>query len=159
MPPTNPPSGKPKTAPEGPAKDPRWYRDGLRFECTGCGNCCKNHGDYTYVYLATVDVLQIAEHLDLAPADFVSKYCREEEGWTTIRMDAPACPFLGEGNSCDIYPVRPKQCATWPYWEENLKRATWEGSVKECCPGIGKGELTSADEVDRIAEETEEWYE
>jgi Fe-S-cluster containining protein len=57
-------------------------------------------------------------------------------------MDEPACAFLDENNRCKIYPVRPKQCATWPFWTENLERAAWEGPVKDCCPGIGKGELT-----------------
>ena len=139
-------------------EDP-WYSGGLRFFCTQCGNCCKNHGDYTYVYLATIDVLRIAEHLDLSPADFVRDYCQTEDDWVTLRMDAPACPFLQPDNRCAIYPVRPKQCATWPFWEENLTEATWKGSVKECCPGIGKGPLTPAKEIERIARETEEWYE
>ena len=76
----------------------------------------------------------------------------------SLRMDAPACPFLQEDQRCGIYPVRPKQCATWPFWEENLERENWEGSVKDCCPGIGKGKLHSAAEVERVARETEEWY-
>ena len=74
-------------------------------------------------------------------------------------MDDPACPFLGADNRCHIYPVRPKQCATWPFWEENLERASWDGPVRECCPGIGSGPLHSAEEVERLAAETEAWYE
>ena len=137
---------------------PSWYRDGLRFSCTQCGNCCKNHGKYTYVYLAEADVTAIAGHLGLSEADFLAEYCREEDGWVTLRMDEPACRFLLEDNRCAIYPVRPKQCATWPFWEENLKKAVWEGEVADCCPGIGKGEVTPAAEVERIAAETEAWY-
>lgn len=135
-----------------------WYTKGLRFECTQCGNCCKNHGDYSYVYLSDVDVERIAAHLELTPARFIGLYCREEDGWISLRMDAPACPFLGEDHRCGIYEVRPKQCATWPFWKENLQRATWEGVVRACCPGIGKGPLFSAAEVERIARENEEWY-
>lgn len=135
-----------------------WYSKGLRFSCTACGNCCRNHGDYSYVYLATPDILAISAHLGLTPRSFVDEYCVVEDGWVTLRMDAPACAFLQEDNRCAIYPVRPKQCATWPFWEENLERATWEGPVKECCPGIGSGPLTPAEEVERIARETEAWY-
>lgn len=136
-----------------------WYSKGLRFSCTCCGNCCRNHGDYAFVYLARHDVAAIAGFLGLPEARFLAEYCQRAEGWVTLRMDEPACPFLQEDNRCAIYPVRPKQCATWPFWEENLERATWEGPVAECCPGIGHGPLVSAAEAERIARETEDWYE
>jgi len=135
-----------------------WYHKGLRFKCTQCGNCCRNHGDYAYVYLTEGDLGAITKYLGLERPAFLERYCVREEGWAVLRMDQPACPFLGEDNRCAIYPVRPKQCATWPFWEENLKRATWRGPVKECCPGIDQGDLVPADEVDRIARETEEVY-
>ena len=136
-----------------------WYSKGLRFSCTQCGNCCRNHGEYTFVYLAEADIEAIAGFLGLEEERFLEEYCREVDGWVTLRMDAPACPFLEEDARCAIYPVRPKQCATWPFWEENLVRETWEGPVKECCPGIDEGPLYSAAEVERIVRETEEWYE
>jgi len=136
-----------------------WYENGLRFSCTRCGNCCRNHGAYTYVYLAPRDVSAIARHLGLGEGAFVARYCQVEDGWTSLRMDSPACPFLEPGNTCAIYPVRPKQCATWPFWKENLARSTWEGEVKADCPGIDEGELHPREEIERIARETEEWYE
>ena len=135
-----------------------WYSNGLRFTCTRCGNCCKNHGDYTHVYLAPADVSAIALHLGLHPREFLETYCKAEDGWVVLRMDAPACPFLEDGNRCGIYPVRPKQCATWPFWTENLSRAAWEGPVKRDCPGIDHGELHTRAEIERIARETDEWY-
>ena len=135
-----------------------WYSNGLRFKCTQCGNCCRNHGEYAYVYLTEADLRAMPKYLGLSRRVFRKRYCVREEGWTVLRMDQPACPFLGEDNRCGIYPVRPKQCATWPFWEENLKRATWHGSVKECCPGIDQGDLVPSSEVDRIARETEEFY-
>ena len=135
-----------------------WYDKGLRFECTQCGNCCTSHGEYAFVYLAEADVIAIAGHLGLARREFLERWCKQDEGYTILRMDAPQCPFLTEARGCSIYPVRPKQCATWPFWEDNLPQERWEGPVKDCCPGIGKGELRSAAEVERIARETEEWY-
>jgi uncharacterized protein len=135
-----------------------WYHKGLRFECTRCGNCCRNHGDYAYVYLAEHDVAAIARHLRLSRRTFLERYCVREDGWVTLRTDDPACPFLAADHTCRIYPVRPKQCASWPFWEENLERAAWNGPVKACCPGIGKGPRVPAAEVERIAAETEAWY-
>lgn len=136
-----------------------WYNKGLRFDCTRCGNCCKTHGEYAYVYLAERDLSAIAQHLGLSRADFLARHCEREDGWVLLRMDQPACPFLTSENTCSIYPVRPKQCATWPFWRENLERAQWEGPVRETCPGIGRGPLHPAAEIERIARENEEWYE
>lgn len=135
-----------------------WYDKGLRFECTRCGNCCRNHGDYAYVYLAPTDVSAIALHLGMPEREFLATYCQSEDGWVSLRMDQPACPFLQADNTCGIYPVRPKQCATWPFWKENLARAVWEGPVAQDCPGIGKGKRVPRAEIERIARETEEWY-
>ena len=136
-----------------------WYHKGLRFECSQCGNCCRNHGEYAYVYLAQADVEAMAAHLGLSPRAFLRRHCTRDEGYVVLRMDEPACPFLGEDNRCGVYPVRPMQCRTWPFWEENLERATWEGPVRDCCPGIGRGPRTPAEEVERIAAENEAWYE
>jgi hypothetical protein len=135
-----------------------WYAKGLRFECSQCGNCCKTHGEYAYVYLAPADVTAMASELGLEPGAFRRRYCTSEGGYTVLRMDEPACPFLTADNRCAVYRVRPMQCRTWPFWKENLKREVWDGPVRECCPGIGKGPLTSAAEVDEIARATEAWY-
>lgn len=139
--------------------DKPWYDKGLRFRCTACGNCCRNHGEYTHVYLAPKDVSAIARHLELTPRAFLRRYCKAEGGWVLLKMDEPACPFLQADNKCAIYPVRPKQCATWPFWTENLAEKTWKGPVKADCPGIDQGELHSREEIERIARETDEWYE
>ena len=37
-----------------------WYEDGLQFDCTGCGKCCKVDGD---VWLAPEEVSSIMLHL------------------------------------------------------------------------------------------------
>ena len=136
-----------------------WYAKGLRFQCTQCGNCCRNHGEYAYVYLSSADVEAISAHLGLSRRAFLRRYCTRDRGWITLRMDQPACPFLGADNRCGVYPVRPKQCATWPFWQDNLERATWDGPVRETCPGIGRGPLHSREEIERTAAETEAWYE
>jgi Fe-S-cluster containining protein len=140
--------------------DNPWYANGLRFECTQCGNCCRNHGDYAFVSLSDADVGAIAAYLGLERADFLARYCEKQPGFhPTLRTDSPACVFLRADRRCAIYPVRPKQCATWPFWTENLEQATWEGPVKACCPGLDRGELHPREEIDRLARETDAWYE
>ena len=43
-----------------------------------------------------------------------------------------------------------------PHLEETLKKKTWEGPVRACCPGVDTGKRYSAAEVERLARETEE---
>ena len=62
-----------------------------------------------------------------------------DDGSRVLRMDQPDCPFL-EGSRCGIYPVRPVQCRTFPFWSENLSnRRSWT-RLRRFCPGIDKGE-------------------
>lgn len=138
--------------------EPAWYADGLRFGCTGSGQCCRNHGEYAYVYLEEVEVEALAAHLNLPVYEFYHRYCVEDDGFTTLRMDVPQCPFLDERGKCGVYEARPVQCRTWPFWEENLKSPNRWKRAAEICPGIGRGRLYSVDEATRIARATEDWY-
>lgn len=146
-----------ETMPDKNSQHTRWYEEGLRFECTGCGDCCRNHGDYTYVYLADFEVDVIAYYLGLDRRSFVERFCEEEDGWIFLKNEGPHCLFLEDGR-CRIYNVRPVQCRTWPFWSENLTAQTWHGPVRECCPGIGRGRLYSADEIEEIAQSRNACY-
>ena len=59
------------------------------------------------------------------------------------------CVFYDRQAGCTIYPVRPRQCRTWPFWETNV--VTPEAWQKTCvvCPGAGQGELISEEEITR----------
>jgi len=136
-----------------------WYAAGLKFECQGCGACCKTHGEYAYVYVTRRDVAAISEHLGISGQAFLETYCTvDEEGWTHLTMTPDDCPLLGDNNRCRAYPVRPKQCATWPFWTENLAPEAWHGPVRECCPGVGRGRRHTVEEIRRIARERDRWY-
>ena len=143
----------------GPSKADRWYADGLSFECTGCGDCCRHRGEYSYVYLREEEADAIAEYLGTSYDAFVAEHCERDDDWLTLRTDAPECAFLSEDSRCGIYAVRPVQCRTWPFWDHTLRRSVWEKDVLGTCPGAGKGVLHSADEVESIARATEDWYE
>ena len=137
----------------------RWYETGIRFECTGCGECCKTHGEYAFVYLSDMDVDHISAFLEMSRIDFLNAYCASDaDGDIHLAELCGDCSFLEDGVRCRIYSVRPKQCATWPFWRENLKKSVWQGPVSACCPGIGRGPTVSADEIDAIADERRDWY-
>ena len=75
-----------------------WYERGLRFSCTRCGNCCRNHGDYARVYLSERDVDAIAAFLDLDRARFLREQCDEEDGWILLRLGEPQnAPIVAAG--------------------------------------------------------------
>lgn len=112
-----------------------WYKEGLRFECTGCGKCCK--GAPGYVWLTLEEMASIADFLKLPFDQFTKKYVRQvNQDYSLIEVgDDYACVFLEE-NRCTIYEVRPKQCRTFPFWGKNLKsKEHWE-KLKSSCEGI-----------------------
>ena len=135
----------------------RWYENGIRFECSKCGKCCVSHGDYQYVYLGKSDVEAIASYLNLAVDEFFWKHCKAEDGWICLRQNRDRCRFLGR-HGCQIYPVRPGQCTSWPFWTENLVYETWFSKVVPACEGVGRGRLITAEKIDKIAKERDDSY-
>jgi hypothetical protein len=125
-----------------------WYRDGLRFRCTRCGNCCT--GAPGFVWVNEAEIAAIAAHIG-EPADEVrERHTRPAGPERSLREKANGdCIFFDRQAGCTIYPVRPRQCRTWPFWESNLKTPeAWERTCS-VCPGSGKGELISAEEITR----------
>jgi Fe-S-cluster containining protein len=141
-------------------RENRWYQKGIRFECRSCGDCCRTHGDYAYVFLADRDVDTISKHLRMTCIDFLSAFCAtDKEGCIYLKKVKGDCDFLEKDGGCRIYDVRPKQCEAWPFWTENMEEDIWKGPVKACCPGIGKGRRFTADEIDEICKKRDDWYE
>ena len=128
-----------------------WYADGLRFTCTQCGDCCRTHGEYAWVFLTPEDTGRLAEKLGLSRAEMLHRYAdRDEEGiGHTLKWEKDRCIFLGE-RGCEVYEARPEQCRTWPFWPENLKKKVWKEEVEPFCPGAGEGRLYTLGEIRRI---------
>lgn len=137
----------------------RWYESGLPFSCTACGNCCRSRGEYSHVYLREEEVAAIADHLGVDRVEFVRTQVVVEDGWITLLPGRDRCQFLDDAGRCTVYPVRPVQCRTWPFWDINLERRVWEEEVNAVCPGSRDGTIHDADRVDAIARATEDWYE
>lgn len=116
-----------------------WYAQGLRFECTQCGNCCG--GAPGYVWLSQEDMERIADHLKLPFSDFTRTYVRRiGNRYSLTEKFNYDCTFLTrdkDGKSgCMIYHVRPMQCRTWPFWKDNLKSPAAWAAAAEKCPGM-----------------------
>jgi len=42
-------------------------------------------------------------------------------------------------NGCKVYPVRPPQCRSWPFWKENIRNHLRWQNLAESCPGVNTG--------------------
>lgn len=131
------------------SKGRRFYEQGIRFECKGEGKCCLSRGKYGYVYLSFNDRKRLAAHFNISTNEFTTTYTSKVDGLYQLNYTDNDCPFL-KNNRCDVYESRPWQCRTWPFWPENMDSAVWEQEVAPYCPGIGKGRLYSAEEIEEI---------
>jgi Fe-S-cluster containining protein len=125
-----------------------WYKDGLRFQCTRCGNCCT--GAPGYVWVNEEEVEALARIRGETVEEVMALYTRAVDGRRSLREKANGdCVFFDRREGCTVYPARPRQCRTWPFWESNVDTPqAWERTC-EVCPGSGKGELISAEEITR----------
>lgn len=132
-------------------KNEKFYSQGLRFECQGSGKCCTSHGEYGFVFLTPEDRTRFAKHFKIRSAEFTKKYCDRTNGVWHLKEDLakPDCMFL-DGKRCSVYEGRPSQCRTWPFWNEVMTAKAWAKDVAAFCPGVGKGKLWSAQEIDAI---------
>jgi Fe-S-cluster containining protein len=126
--------------------DLEWYRAGLSFSCTMCGNCCT--GPEGYVLVGDNEAAALATRLGISVQDFLTRYTRmTSRGRSLTEHETAAgldCIFLDRekipGKAvCGVYEDRPAQCRTWPFWKSNLtSRAAWARAARTC-PGIDKG--------------------
>jgi len=125
-----------------------WYRDGLRFQCTRCGNCCT--GAPGFVWVNEDEIAAIAKFRGEEIEHTRATYVRLEGHCQSLKeRDNGDCVFYDRQRGCTIYPVRPRQCRTWPFWESNV--VTPDGWKTTCqkCPGAGTGDLISEEEIIR----------
>jgi len=129
-----------------------WYKEGLSFGCTQCGKCCTGRPGYTWVSLDEIQA--IADFLKLPINEFVAQYLRKVDGrWALLEYTPDYdCVFLKE-KKCTIYPVRPKQCRTFPWWPQNLEsKEAWNEAAKHCEGIRDDAPIVSLDEIRKTIE-------
>ncbi len=93
--------------------------DLFTFECSEkcLGKCCR----FLTILLDPWDMEVIAREIDISGPDFLEIFCNYEFGsasqWPFVwlrQAEVGPCAFLLEDGRCSIYPVRPRNCRTYP---------------------------------------------
>jgi hypothetical protein len=133
-----------------------WYHEGLRFECTQCGNCCT--GPPGYVWVTEEEIRRISE-FNGRTDEWLDEGEVRRVGvrYSLTERSNGDCIFLKNVDGkriCSIYPVRPIQCRTWPFWDINIfDRESWDDSAEVTpCPGMNHGRHYTVDEIERQLE-------
>jgi Fe-S-cluster containining protein len=124
-----------------------WYRDGLRFECTRCGNCCG--GASGSVRVSDAEIEALALRAGLRPDEFRAVYTRRLRGGDVSlreRSDG-TCVLYAAERGCTVYADRPRQCRTWPFWRSVVHSPERWAEEARGCPGIGRGPLHTAGQI------------
>jgi Fe-S-cluster containining protein len=125
-----------------------WYKDGLRFQCTGCGDCCT--GAPGYVWVNKDEIEKLAAKIGLAADEFETNYVRSIGARKSlVEYKNGDCVFFdGETRKCRVYEARPRQCRTWPFWDSNVRTPEAWAQTCQVCPGSGKGKLYQLGEIE-----------
>jgi uncharacterized protein len=122
----------------------------LHFACTRCGRCCEMPGDY-FVFLTEAEGELIRVHRGVSKAWFRRRYLRRlEEGQLVLASGRnDRCIFLDAQGRCSIYPVRPVQCRTYPFWPEIAgNERAWHREGRRC-EGIDRGDAVPVAKIRR----------
>ena len=141
-----------------------WYQGGLHFECTGCGNCCAGPEE-GYIWITKPEVQFLADHLGVTVEQAKKQYLKRIGRKHSIKEKRTTkdCIFLNAEKrgcrGCAVYPVRPNQCRTWPFWSFNLHTPDQWNIAAMRCPGINRGKLYTLEEVETIKNQKQWWNE
>jgi hypothetical protein len=129
-----------------------WFKDGLRFECTQCGNCCS--GTPGTVRVSDDEIEALAGHLEVEDHQFRDIYTRAlRKGEISLREKSNReCIFFKRDRGCTVYAHRPRQCRSWPFWRSVIDSKERWGEEAEHCPGMNRGELHSAHSIHQSAQ-------
>jgi hypothetical protein len=129
-------------------KELPWYHQGLRFQCTQCGNCCT--GAPGYVWVNDEEIAALAAAVGETVEQFERLYVRRVGIRKSLREypNGDCVFFDNQSRKCTVYPYRPRQCRSWPFWDSNIKTPQAWAETCSVCPGSGQGKLYSLEEIE-----------
>lgn len=102
----------------------------MNFKCKMCGACCRIKNGF--VRVSDVEISRIAEYLKKSETeiiDSVTEIAPDRLGLVLKSRPDGSCIFLSEDNRCNINPVKPDKCGSFPFEWTNP-------DSEEICPAI-----------------------
>jgi len=133
-----------------------WYKDGLRFKCTQCGDCCRWKGE---VYVNDDDIKRLAEW-----ANIPFELCKFE--YTTIANGRRvlvsqrngACIMLDSEGKCKCQSHKPIQCSAFPWFSDLVATPESWDYVSRHCEGCNKGDIVPLEQIEKMRTATDELF-
>lgn len=110
------------------------------------------------MFVERAEAAAICAHLGLGWEWFRRRYLRRTaRGARVLRLERDGrCCFLGPGNRCTVYAVRPRQCATYPVWPELVStREAWLREARRC-EGMGRGARIPLSRIERALKDAQQ---
>lgn len=103
------------------------------IDCLSCANCCKHYSPR----FRMPDIKRIAKTLKIKETQLITNYLRLDEDGDYVVQSLP-CPFLDNNNYCTIYEDRPRDCARYPYTNEDVLYKQVNLTLKNAtiCPAV-----------------------
>lgn len=118
------------------------HKEGYSFSfnqaaCQECdGRCCRGSDGYVWLTMEELEALAAYRKLDLD--SFTNLYIRTADGKLALQQrkingEYLCCFFDPFQERCTVYNYRPRQCRTYPFWEDF--QDDFRALLREC-PGV-----------------------
>ncbi len=92
----------------------------------------------------------MAAHKGMPPEAFSKRFVRRVDDRLSLTERPNGDCSMLEGGKCSVHPVKPRPCATYPFWPHVLGHPeNWANEAKEC-PGMNSGDLYSEAEIEDL---------
>ncbi len=112
------------------------------FDPAACGNCCGAccRGESGFIWVNKEEISKIARFLNIDIENFIKNYLKKVKYRFSLKEIKVAgeniCIFFDlKSCRCEIYPVRPSQCVSYPFWDR-YREEKHKNEVFEECPGV-----------------------
>jgi len=105
--------------------------------CKTCGGkCCRGHQGYIWISLEELEKMAVAKKMDASL--FSRQYVRQVKGRFSLQErvingEHFCCFFDPIEGTCTIYQFRPRQCRTFPFWDQFRQDPQ---KLLDECPGV-----------------------
>ena len=117
-----------------------------KLGCDICDRCCINRGD---IKITPVNVIEISRYMNITPKEFIERYTSKLENQPLelvikAKESNNRCILNNSENSkCEIHPVKPMQCVTFPLIPVDLKKDVFYN--QDTCDCSGQKEMSVLD--------------